>query len=865
MCIDRRRMMQALTAMALTAAVILVGCSGGHGPTFPSPDGGDSPGNTIETEDFVVNAGETVRYDADTTIRCDSARIDGDIVGADGIGPGEAGVSITIEATGDVEVLGTLRAGDGGQAQDAPDAVSTDGDQTAGGDGGAITITSAEGDITVGADAEVRSAQAGAAQLIAGDGAPGGNSFTGGPGGDGGDITLSAPNGTVTLARQAGLIHQGDGGDGGQGRVPADDVAGFTAPAEATSNGGDGGGLQIASAALAGLTPEGSPPVGYWMGTAGMITGGNGGNGGAAVVGEPEGDAAGAEVSPRGLRTLSVHTKQEAEWERARGGNGGDATAPGRPGTGGEASVGCPPGNAEISRPNARADGGLGGDLQFTSPPILEIGGVYRGGVGGRAFASGSSRGTAAQCSTGLAGGNAVADGGSGGHVEEPDDSLIAALRAGGGDIFGGKGGEGFARGGRGAHGGDCCDDNELFTGGDGGTGGEATAFGGAGGDQGYATGGNGGDAKAIGGNGGNGGDSAALGVPSSGGQGGAVQATAGRGGVGSPSGSRGAVVAQTPGAAGSAGGRCAPQPQRVRYGVSGYRSGTTSVSLESDWYTKDVGTGQAGAALGGPSNPLEATVGQSIAFADNNSVAWIGTFNRGLKMFRDPLTGGDREADVTIQVPGQFAPVSMDSVWLDEARDVVYASTGASATIYAWDNASAINAPRQPDRTITLPSGSGIPCITGGGCADRLFATWWERPGKTTVAVFDNASTLNGQVAPNRTIDTGAAADYGLAWDCGRDILYVARDGGAAIDIVTGASAADGQVTPAALTGGATGLNGQIIGLRVDAQTDLLFAGAGSGFLSVWENASGLGGDVAPDKRSRVMNSLDALGLFRQ
>ena len=112
---DTRRLLQALAVLGLVLSVIFTGCSGGHGPTLPSPDGGDAPGNTIESEDFIVEAGDTVRYDTNTTIECDSARIAGEVIGEDGAGPGDPGCSITITATGDVEVTGAVRAGNGGQ------------------------------------------------------------------------------------------------------------------------------------------------------------------------------------------------------------------------------------------------------------------------------------------------------------------------------------------------------------------------------------------------------------------------------------------------------------------------------------------------------------------------------------------------------------------------------------------------------------------------------------------------------------------------------------------------------------------------------------------------------------------------------
>ena len=160
------------------AATLIFGCSGGNGPSLPSPERGD----VIDTEEFIVEAGEEVRYDSSTTIRAQTARIDGEVICGDGSAPGAAGPSITIEAEGYLTISGSIRAGDGWPG----------GADEAGGNGGSIFLRSAGGALAVGqaAQGEALAAQAGAGQLVAGDGAAGGDGLTGGAGGAGGSITL---------------------------------------------------------------------------------------------------------------------------------------------------------------------------------------------------------------------------------------------------------------------------------------------------------------------------------------------------------------------------------------------------------------------------------------------------------------------------------------------------------------------------------------------------------------------------------------------------------------------------------------------------------------------------------------------------
>jgi hypothetical protein len=282
------------------------------------------------------------------------------------------------------------------------------------------------------------------------------------------------------------------------------------------------------------------------------------------------------------------------------------------------------------------------------------------------------------------------------------------------------------------------------------------------------------------------------------------------------------------------------------------------SVTLDFGWFEYTLPT-QAPPALGGPNNPLEPNVGQSLWIAPDNSVMWVATFAEGVKMYSDPLSGGDRAPDVTVGVEG----VHYNSVWVDTARDVLYASTNLPPMIHAWDNASAMTAARAPDRITEMDRGLGVTDLAGGA-GDTLYAIWTLLPEQTVIAVLENASNMPAQVDPP-TIDTGAVAGYGLACDPTRDVLYVARDSFDGIDIVLDASTASGVVVPTSLTGPATGLDSQILGLRVDPATNLLFSGADSGHVSVWTGASALDGDVAPDKREKLAESVHALAVFKQ
>ena len=92
---------------------------------------------TVTEQAFVVSAGEGVACDGDVVIECDTATIQGVLFSLPG---GQDGADITINAQNDVTVTGSIAAGDGQSGL-------TDGD---GGDGGDVTLVSAQGSITIG-------------------------------------------------------------------------------------------------------------------------------------------------------------------------------------------------------------------------------------------------------------------------------------------------------------------------------------------------------------------------------------------------------------------------------------------------------------------------------------------------------------------------------------------------------------------------------------------------------------------------------------------------------------------------------------------------------------------------------------------
>jgi hypothetical protein len=106
-------------------------------------------------------------------------------------------------------------------------------------------------------------------------------------------------------------------------------------------------------------------------------------------------------------------------------------------------------------------------------------------------------------------------------------------------------------------------------------------------------------------------------------------------------------------------------------------------------------------------------------------------------------------------------------------------------------------------------------------------------------VIVFNNADTVQGNVAPNRVISFGAA--QAIALDVTHDMLYAAVSG--TIVRIPNASTANGNVSLAA-----TLQSGSVYQLWVDEKHDRLYAAVGG--VRVWDNASTLTGNVSASNR---------------
>ncbi len=136
-------------------------------------------------------------------------------------------------------------------------------------------------------------------------------------------------------------------------------------------------------------------------------------------------------------------------------------------------------------------------------------------------------------------------------------------------------------------------------------------------------------------------------------------------------------------------------------------------------------------------------------------------------------------------------------ALFIDTVHDVLYAANGINGA-YAYDGASTASLVTQ-SRTITTTQLSGVLGIAVDVNRNILYTLSITNSSGVAYMVnaFNNASTINGTIAPDRAIAIGTSAlDCGLFLDAVNDRLYVSTNNGHIL-VYNNASTANGAVTP--------------------------------------------------------------------
>ncbi len=187
---------------------------------------------------------------------------------------------------------------------------------------------------------------------------------------------------------------------------------------------------------------------------------------------------------------------------------------------------------------------------------------------------------------------------------------------------------------------------------------------------------------------------------------------------------------------------------------------------------------------------------------------------------------------------------ISPQYLFIDTQANRLFVANLGTSAVLIFDNASTMTGNVPPTRTIQ-GAASGLLQPTSlalDKAKDLLYVV-----DGTDVLVFASASTINGNTPPVRTITpnpTFSIADIFL--DATNDRMYLA-DPTNAIDIFDGASALNGTVTaPRKITGAATGL-GEPAGLWVDGSNRLIVSNFSPPSIEIFASASTATGDITP------------------
>ena len=192
-----------------------------------------------------------------------------------------------------------------------------------------------------------------------------------------------------------------------------------------------------------------------------------------------------------------------------------------------------------------------------------------------------------------------------------------------------------------------------------------------------------------------------------------------------------------------------------------------------------------------------------------------------------------------------------------DAQRDILYVVVGYA--LLAFHDASTAPAGSGPDRIVEGVSLNHFLVIYDmrlnlDATADRLFVSSPDG----IVAVYDQASTIDGEAQPDREFYLDFATVpfnylWGAAYDVTRDELYLADQTSAydrPIMVIANASTASGEVVPDRTIGGPATEDMWPSQISYDAANDRLIAvDTFHNDVKVFDNASTLDGDVAPSR----------------
>lgn len=242
----------------------------------------------------------------------------------------------------------------------------------------------------------------------------------------------------------------------------------------------------------------------------------------------------------------------------------------------------------------------------------------------------------------------------------------------------------------------------------------------------------------------------------------------------------------------------------------------------------------------GGGGSGGDVTPASNIFVADSNNLAI------GSQVDTAP-PAGTFPVDRIIMGGNTLLGSSINALWLDINTDELYVANGTRILVFA--NAGTAEGDIAPARTLASVGAGNFTGFFMDTDNNRLYAT----DATAGLKVFENAS-IASNASPDRTVSGdfgGSHFLFGVSVDVSRDIAYVLRSSANspayAVNIFDNASTIDGSVTPDRTIV----LGSQITdsSLFIDAANDRLYVSTAGGRIDVFESAGTLDGVVTPSK----------------
>ncbi len=200
-------------------------------------------------------------------------------------------------------------------------------------------------------------------------------------------------------------------------------------------------------------------------------------------------------------------------------------------------------------------------------------------------------------------------------------------------------------------------------------------------------------------------------------------------------------------------------------------------------------------------------------------------------------------------------------ALFIDVINDRLYVANTNGDSILVYDNASLLNGSLAPNRTLvgnltTMNAPTGI-------YVDTTRNLLYVANGNNQILVFSNAATVAGNVAPARSL-AGLSSPDGIFVDISNDRLYVANMGANSVLVFNSASSANGSPAPDRILSGGSSLLNQPRDVFVDTGTDRLYVtNAGDNSILVFNNASTTNNPVTPARTLSLSSTTIPWGVY--